>query len=109
MALTGFFPWCNGDLYTTIARLLDLEVVDLALASGLDDASITAINRVSLSHLSPEWRQQLQQAATCLDQAACLGLIQQLPADFNNLTEHLPNLVTDFRFDVLLALIQNSQ
>lgn len=110
-------PLKLSDLYTTIARLLGLEMVNLALAAGSGDASTDASvtptsspssSQLNLSHLSPEWRHQLQQAATCLDEEACIRLIEQLPAGSHNLTEHLLSLVTDFRFDALLALLQNS-
>ncbi|MGL5192791.1 MAG: PAS domain S-box protein [Chroococcales cyanobacterium] len=61
-----------------------------------------------LQGMSPEWKTQLYQAASELDDEAIAHLITQIPDSHTALATSLTNLVTQLRFDKIIELIQTN-
>ncbi len=61
-----------------------------------------------LQGMSPEWKTQLYQAASELDDEAIASLITQIPDSHTALATPLTNLVTQLRFDKIIELIQTN-
>ncbi len=61
-----------------------------------------------LQGMSPEWKTQLYQAASELDDEAIACLISQIPDSHTALATLLTNLVTQLRFDKIIELIQTN-
>ena len=59
-----------------------------------------------LQGMLPEWKTQLYQAASELDDEAIADLITQIPDSHTALATTLTNLVTQLRFDKIIELIQ---
>ena len=58
-----------------------------------------------LAAQSPDWRQQIQNAAAQGSDDRLLELLEQLPDDRSELKKQLRELVMDFRFDRILELV----
>ncbi|MCT7995394.1 PAS domain S-box protein [Laspinema olomoucense] len=61
-----------------------------------------------LQGMSPEWRTQLYQAASALDEEAITSLMTQIPDSHAALSTTLTSLVTQLRFDKIIELIQTN-
>lgn len=59
----------------------------------------------NLSALSPEWLQQLEEAAMCGNDRAILRLTEQLAPEFSAFKERLTALVQQFEFEQILNLL----
>lgn len=51
------------------------------------------------------WRQELKAAVKCLDGTKIVELLEQVPADKSVLTEKIETLTQDFRYDLILELL----
>ncbi|MCT7960115.1 PAS domain S-box protein [Laspinema sp. D1] len=61
-----------------------------------------------LQEMSPDWKNQLYQAASELDDEEIATLITQIPDSHTALATPLTNLVTQLRFDKIIELIQSN-
>lgn len=61
---------------------------------------------ITLNFLPLAWKTELYQAAVQLDADRCLELIQNMSPNHPQVMEQLIDLVTEFRFDVLIDLTQ---
>ncbi|AFY83491.1 PAS domain S-box protein [Oscillatoria acuminata] len=61
-----------------------------------------------LQGMSPEWKTQLYQASSELNEEAIADLITQIPDGYKALATTLTNLVTQLRFDKIIELIQTN-
>jgi CheY-like chemotaxis protein len=115
-----FKPISREPLLETLADHLNLrycysEPSPDPLQNPANPASATA--RVSLSAteisaglaaMSPQWREQLRQAATQADDQQILTLLSRLPAAQQDIQQQMTELVRHFRFDMILSLAQSS-
>jgi CHASE2 domain-containing sensor protein/nitrogen-specific signal transduction histidine kinase len=62
-----------------------------------------------LSAMPPEWIEKLHQAATRLDDNLITELIGQIPNGYTDLAKNLTYLADNFRYDLMIELIQQSQ
>ena len=108
-------PFKAEQLLATVVQHLSQRFSDLqAAAEPAPDWSqpprqLTAADLIALPH---RWRIALHQAAAQLDAERCVELIQDMPTSdltsdlTSELIDPLMHLVDEFRFDVLLDLIQ---
>lgn len=109
-------PFRAEDLYRTIAQLLPITYRyhsnpdPWSLEESEGSASLPAmaarISGQDLDLVPQEWKAELATHAACLDEQACLELVEQLPPDQGDLRRYLLELLHDFRFDIVLELLQ---
>ncbi|MBF2075882.1 MAG: PAS domain S-box protein [Synechococcales cyanobacterium C42_A2020_086] len=106
-------PFKMDELLLTIANYLDIRYryAHQAMDNSLAPKTATTTDSMPLRpedlHLLPHpWRLQLYRAAAQLDAKRCVELIQQIPAKDADLIAPLLELVTNFRFDLLMELTQ---
>jgi PAS domain S-box-containing protein len=63
----------------------------------------------SLAAISPEWVQQLRQAAIRVNAKRLLYLIQQVPPQYHDLAQYLTELVEHFRFEDILKVTEENK
>jgi len=71
-----------------------------------DSSSEAAANKVALSQMSPEWIEQIYNAACQGSDKTILDLIDEIPAEQAMLASELTTMAIDFRFDLILQLIE---
>ncbi len=76
-------------------------------SSGHQGASQSILNPQALAVMPSEWVAQLYQAATQVDDELVLNLISQIPDEKVELADGLTNLVNNYRFDQIIALISS--
>lgn len=82
------------------------DAVLLSESAGLQSSLLSA---ASLAAMSPEWVQQLRQAAIRVNAKRLLYLIQQVPSQYRDLAEYLTELVEHFRFEDILKAIEENK
>ena len=67
-----------------------------------------SLSAQSLTVMSGEWREQLQQAATEADEDLILQLLTQIPAEYAPIANSLKTLVDEFLFEEIIYLTQSN-
>ncbi len=104
-------PFKSEDLLSAIASHLQVNYIYAEAGRNqtqlpepiLQPAKILA---EAMQELPTAWKQELHQAAVQLDSERCTELVQQVPLTVPLLVERLMELVSEFRFDVLIDLTQ---
>ena len=74
-----------------------------------DSPPSTPLSPAALQRMSPDWVEQLSQAAIRADAGDILDLIQQIPPEHANAVKTLTALVNQFQFEALIELAQESR
>ncbi len=117
-------PFDATDLYHTMGDLLGakFEITEVADNTGLE-TTISELNPAAappvaqprvfqpqdLDLLPLDWKQELYDSAARLSEQDCLALIDDLSPEHESIQRYFTELVHDFRFDVLLELLEQSQ
>ncbi|HEY9608853.1 response regulator, partial [Allocoleopsis sp.] len=100
-------PFREEELFEKMAHYLGVQYLyePLVLPS---EAEVTPaqVNSELLDVMPALWREQLHQAATCVDAEQIVELIEQIPAENASLTVALTEMVNHYRFDRIVALSQ---
>ncbi len=68
-----------------------------------------ALSPASLAVMPEPWRLALREAAQTLNDRLMEGLVEEIPAQHQNLKTALDGLLQDFRYDVLVDLLQDQK
>ncbi|MGA1474719.1 MAG: hypothetical protein ACO4AI_06055 [Prochlorothrix sp.] len=115
-------PFDAKDLYTTLEKLLGIQfnITEVeqsqSAPSTLDASNNPALSVQTPSAFHPEdldllpldWKKELYDHAACLSEQDCLTLLDDLPEGHETVRHYFTDLVHDFRFDVLLELLEQS-
>ncbi|MDJ1178464.1 GAF domain-containing protein [Roseofilum sp. BLCC_M91] len=82
------------------------ESFDDDSSSEAEEAEEAEANKVALSQMSPEWIEQIYNAACQGSDKIILDLIDEIPAEQAMLASELTTMAIDFRFDLILELIK---
>jgi signal transduction histidine kinase len=100
-------PFSEELLWTKIARYLPVKYIyeEPSLEDSLDLPPSGLLTKPSLSFMPREWLDRLRYYATIADGKQILGLIDEIPTDRSDIDLYLKNLVSDFSFESIVALI----
>jgi PAS domain S-box-containing protein len=97
-------PFQESVILTKISQYLGVQYI-YETPSPTQPASIGAnLSREALAVMSPEWLEEMYQAAYCLDADVMLELITQIPDSEANLANALRELVINFNTDIIMQL-----
>ncbi len=82
---------------------------DQSEAETATASDITAQTEIDMTRLPQNWLSEFHFAASTGDTALCLDLITQIAAGHSVLADMLTDLVNDFQFDKLIALIEQQK
>ncbi|RZM82787.1 GAF domain-containing protein [Leptolyngbya iicbica] len=106
-------PFQAKDLFNLMKTHLNLQyryVTDAPISAPAEAAATNTDALIkSLAAMSPEWREQLRQAATRCSDTAIRTLIEQIHSDYSMLADKLYQLTDVFRFDQVLGLLEESE
>jgi signal transduction histidine kinase len=101
-------PLQAEELLRSIAQQIPVQYVTTAVAEPPAASATAPIDVRSLIAQQPNpWRQSLHTAAADLNPDDCLVLLQQLPAECGDLVRSLQDLIDNYRFDLLMELIES--
>ena len=104
-------PFLEQELWHKIAEHLNLVFLydDQVMHPEISVSNITTENQAQIQQQFQEmpnsWKQALQTAVKCLNSTMILRLIEQVPADKSTLAETINSLVNDFRYDLILQVL----
>lgn len=100
-------PYRAAEIYECLEVHLGMKFLweDSGSERENGDFPVGDIN-AELSAISAEWLTQLEFLAARAKYSQTLGHIQQIATDHPTLAHHLQGLVSDFRFDAILTLIE---
>jgi signal transduction histidine kinase/CheY-like chemotaxis protein len=99
-------PFEEDLIFQTIAKHLDVRYI--YKQENQDRRSPPALHPLTpedLRHLSPQWRENMAQAAIELDDQKVLRLINDIQASDPEIAHTLTQLINDFRFDRISQLV----
>lgn len=99
-------PFQESTIFETIAKYLGVEYIYDEPQSIKTQVISPSLKSEDLKVMTTEWLKAFQEAAMNLDETLMLTLISAIPENHLSLAEDLINLVNDFRFDVIIDLIQ---
>lgn len=108
-------PFKRGELLDKISHHLNVKYAyadpsENAQAQVSTPLNSTPLNppqiAATLSTLPPSWLKKLHYAAAQGSDEMIIGLVKQLPNDYSTLATLLHQMVNDFRFDHVLALVE---
>jgi signal transduction histidine kinase/CheY-like chemotaxis protein len=100
-------PFREEELFEKMAHYLGVQYLyeTLVLPSQAEVIPVQ-MNSELLDVMPALWREQLYQAATCVDAEQIVQLIHQIPPEHASLTVALTEMVNHYRFDRIVALSQ---
>jgi signal transduction histidine kinase/CBS domain-containing protein/CheY-like chemotaxis protein len=107
-------PFRETDIFNTLSKHLGVRYIyDLPLDSITYEQQTKislqeTLNSVDISAFPKEWLINLKQAATCLDMEKVEDLIADIYPNNPVLANELTRLATDFKYDEIIALIQDN-
>ena len=118
-------PFRESELFAKIAEHLGVQYIyaqkqlnpTLALSQKNDSLKSTGIvEKTTLEHLAAsllamptQWKNELYDAALLLKDEECTELLDQIAKDYPDLSSRLKDLLTNFRFDIVMNLIKPEQ
>ncbi|MEG4115080.1 MULTISPECIES: AAA family ATPase [unclassified Microcoleus] len=99
-------PFREEELFEKMAHYLGVRYLYEPLVLPPEAETPAQVNRELLDVMSTLWREQLHQAATCVDGEQIVQLIQQIPPEHASLTVALTEMVNHYRFDRIVMLSQ---
>ncbi len=118
-------PFRESELFAKIAEHLGVQYIyaqkqlnpTLALSQKNDSLKSTGIvEKTTLEHLAAsllamptQWKNELYDAALLLNDEECTELLDQIAKDYPDLSSRLKDLLTNFRFDIVMNLIKPEQ
>jgi PAS domain S-box-containing protein len=100
-------PFREEELFEKMAHYLGVRYLYEPLAlPPKPEVTPPKVNPEVLNTMPALWREQLHQAATCVDAEQIVQLIHQIPPEHASLTLALTDLVNHYRFDQIVALTQ---
>lgn len=103
-------PFQEATLFSVIEKHIGVEFVYEDIVHqpvpAAPNAAPAETDARTLAGLSADWRDDFQQAAALLDSEEALTLIEQIRPDQPELADHLSELVKEFDFGRLLALLE---
>ncbi len=100
-------PFREEEIFEKMAHYLGVLYLDepLVLPSEME-VTPSQVNSGLLETMPALWREQLHQAATCVDGEQIVQLIDQIPPEHATLAVALTEMVNHYRFDQIVALSQ---
>jgi predicted ATPase/signal transduction histidine kinase/CheY-like chemotaxis protein/tRNA A-37 threonylcarbamoyl transferase component Bud32 len=98
-------PFPEQIIFEKMAEYLGVEYIYEAAEISAHDSQVKNQLPRNLNVMSGEWKQQLYQAALEVDADKILQLITEIPSEHITLKEEITQLVTNFCFDEILAMI----
>lgn len=105
-------PFSEEVLWEKMAQHLGVRYIYAepnALPTVAKNASAWELSPESLKVMPAEWLEQVYQAADRVNNKLLFGLIEQIPPEHKYLATELANLVSNFRCDKILDLIEGSR
>ncbi|MGB0563180.1 MAG: two-component regulator propeller domain-containing protein [Spirulinaceae cyanobacterium] len=97
-------PFREAEIFESLQQYLGVEYVYQAEAQVKVDSS--ELKPTDLSIMPQPWLAQLYVAAEQLDDHQAINLLAEIPEQYAPLTQQLTQLVKQFRFDVIIELVQ---
>ncbi|HEY9729008.1 MAG TPA: response regulator, partial [Chroococcales cyanobacterium] len=100
-------PFREEELFEKMAHYLGVRYLYEPLAvPPKPEVTPSQVNSQLLDVMPALWREQLHEAATCVDGEQIVQLIHQIPPEHASLTVALTEMVNRYRFDRIVALSQ---
>lgn len=102
-------PFYKAELLEKIGQYLNIDYLyeqKVNLSHG-ESQRLEELNQESLEVMSQEWRSQLYDAATRVDNQEILQLLTDIPQEYESLAKGLENLVEHFRCDKIIDLTKS--
>ncbi|WP_299413055.1 ATP-binding protein [Acaryochloris sp. IP29b_bin.148] len=103
-------PFRTAEIWEQMAQHLPVEFIQAAPSSQLPSAPNSADNVAilqDLKHLPLDWQLQLIKASQSLDTPQIEQLLTQIPDQYARLTQTLAELVSAYRFDLILEALED--
>jgi PAS domain S-box-containing protein len=103
-------PFREQIIFDKIAQYLGVRYVYEELtSSATESAKITSSFQESLAAMSPEWVNELYQAANLIDNEQIFQLLEHIPPEHASLIHTLTDWVNKFRCDKIIDLLEEGQ
>ncbi|WP_158260717.1 response regulator [Pleurocapsa sp. CCALA 161] len=103
-------PFSENVIFDKIAQHLGIRYVYESISPLISNTTSNfKLTADTLNIMSSEWRNNLEQAATVLDQDLLTQLLQKIPPEHYSLKDSLQKQVNDFDFDKIISLVKKSK
>lgn len=103
-------PFRTSEIWAQMAEHLQVEFIQAAPASphpSAPNSANTVVILQDLKHLPSDWQLQLLKASQSLDTPKIEQLLTHIPAQYAPLTQTLKELVSGYRFDLILDALDS--
>jgi CheY-like chemotaxis protein len=99
-------PFQHKELFEKIAQYLGVQYIYQTIEESPQKSSIETLSVEALSEMSPQWLEELYQAAYYLDTEVMKELIAQIPESKASLSKSLIDSINNFNSDQIMELIR---
>ena len=102
-------PFQERELLVKIGQYLKVDYLyeEEVKSPATEESLPLGLTAEDLAVMSLQWRSQLHQAASKVDNQEIYELLQEIPAEYESLAQGLKNLVEDFRCDKIIDLAKS--
>ncbi|WP_049783669.1 ATP-binding protein [Acaryochloris marina] len=104
-------PFRTSEIWEQMAVHLQVDFIQATPSSKHSPAAPESVDNTlilqDLKHLSPDWQIQLLKASQSLDTPKIEQLLTQIPDQYASLTKILTELVSAYRFDLILEVLDS--
>lgn len=99
-------PFQQSDIFDKLAKYLGVQYIYEVLEKTPKKALVEKLSVENLSVMSPQWLEQMYQAAYYLDTEVMNELIVQIPESKASLSQALTDYINNFKSDQIMDLIR---
>jgi len=99
-------PFQQKELFEKIAQYLGVQYIYEIIGESPQKSSVEILSVEALSEMSPQWLEEMYQAAYYLDTDVMNELIAQIPESKASLSKLLTDSITNFNSDRIMELIR---
>ena len=99
-------PFQHKELFEKIAQYLGAQYIYQTIEESPQKSSIETLSVEALSEMSPQWLEEMYQAAYYLDTEVMKELIAQIPESKASLSKSLIDSINNFNSDRIMELIR---
>ena len=100
-------PFQQKELFEKIAQHLGVQYIYKIIEESPQKSSIETLSVEALSEMSPQWLEEMYQAAYYLDTDIMNELIAQIPKSKDSLSKALTDCIKNFNCDQIMELIRS--